>query len=147
MTTHDTRPDGLDAPAEPGVLARRSLPDASVDPLLRAADPVAAAEEHVAATALRMLVSSAPFDDATLDSATHDVPVESTASGAPTGPKLPETVATAGSGGSSASVVRPGSARASRTPVNSASSPSAPAASRRVLSHISSSRRPSPGRT
>lgn len=53
MTTHDTRPDGLDAPAEPGVLARRSLPDASVDPLLRAADPVAAAEEHVAATALR----------------------------------------------------------------------------------------------
>ena len=60
MTTHETRPDGLDAPEDrdgaagsPGVLARRSIPDASVDPLLRAADPVAAAEEHVAATALR----------------------------------------------------------------------------------------------
>lgn len=75
----------------------------------------------VAATALRMLVSSAPFDDATLDdatvdsatlggaardgatfddatldNATHDVPVESTASGTPAGPTRRRFLAWAG---------------------------------------------------
>ncbi|PYD00095.1 oxidoreductase [Microbacterium esteraromaticum] len=50
----------------------------------------------VAATALRMLVSSAPFDDATLDNATRDVPVESTASGTPAGPTRRRFLAWAG---------------------------------------------------
>lgn len=50
MTIRETRDPHEQAPT---VLARRRLPDASLDPLLRAADPVAAAEEHVAATALR----------------------------------------------------------------------------------------------
>ncbi|WP_082534193.1 ergothioneine biosynthesis glutamate--cysteine ligase EgtA [Marmoricola sp. Leaf446] len=60
MTSQETRPEGLTTPTTtdrdgeaPSVLARRRLPDVSSDPLLRAADPVAAAEEHVAATALR----------------------------------------------------------------------------------------------